>query len=168
MKTNRASIFLLKALKSRKVRLIIDFGIITLIGLAIFRNFLFSSCWPAGGDILGWISRAYLFGHDFRWAYTWRPHSFGFPENIYIVDLFYMILHFFLSDPVFLIKLVMFLSFIFAGFSAYMFAFSSSCLYVESVGGFAADGSPFGNTDKLRIFSADFSSFRQGAGNRKN
>ncbi|RLI96696.1 MAG: hypothetical protein DRP00_05015, partial [Candidatus Aenigmatarchaeota archaeon] len=123
MKINGASIFLLKALKSRKVRLIIDFGIITLIGLAIFRNFLFSSCWPAGGDVLGWISRAYLFGHDFRWAYTWRPHSFGFPENIYIVDLFYMILHFFLGDPVFLIKLVMFLSFIFAGFSAYIFAF---------------------------------------------
>jgi len=114
---------LLKALKSKKVRLALDFAIITLIGLAIFRNFLFSGYWPAGGDILGWISREYLFGHDFRWAYTWRPHSFGFSENIYIIDLFYMILHFLLNNPVFLIKLVMFLSFIFAGFSAYIFAF---------------------------------------------
>jgi len=122
-KAREISELLLNALRSRKIRAAIDFILITLIGIAVFRNFLFSDYWPAGGDVLGWISRAYLFGHDFRWAYTWRPHSFGFPENIYIVDLFYMILHFFLDDPVFTIKLVMFLSFIFAGFSAYIFAF---------------------------------------------
>jgi len=123
MKICSVSRRLLKALKSKKVRLVVDFAIVTLIGLAIFRNFLFSGYWPAGGDILGWISREYLFGHDLRWTYTWRPHSFGFPENVYIIDLFYMVLHFLLNNPVFLIKLVMFLSFIFAGFSAYIFAF---------------------------------------------
>ena len=62
MKITSTSRRLLKALKSKKVRLIVDFAIITLIGLAIFRNFLFSGYWPAGGDVLGWISREYLFG----------------------------------------------------------------------------------------------------------
>ena len=119
----RLQCLLLNVLSSKIARITIDFIVIVLIGLLVFRNFLFSCYWPAGGDVLGWISRVYLFGHDLRWTYTWRPHSFGFPENIYLIDFFYMLLYNLLKDPVFLIKLVMFLSFIFSGFSAYIFAF---------------------------------------------
>ena len=119
----RLQCLLLNVLSSEIARITIDFIVIVLIGLLVFRNFLFSCYWPAGGDVLGWISRVYLFGHDLRWTYTWRPHSFGFPENIYLIDFFYMLLYNLLKAPIFLIKLVMFLSFIFSGFSAYIFAF---------------------------------------------
>ena len=92
---------LLNALSSKIARITIDFIVIVLIGLLVFRNFLFSCYWPAGGDILGWISRVYLFGHDLRWTYTWRPHSFGFPENIHLIDFFCMLLYNLLKDPIF-------------------------------------------------------------------
>jgi len=114
----------LKALNLEKVKVAVNFGIITLIGVVVFRNFLFSSYWPSGGDILGWISRAYLFAHDLRWTYTWRPQSFGFSENLYAMDFFYMLFYSLLKDPVLLIKLVMFFVYVFSGFSVYILAFS--------------------------------------------
>ena len=125
-KTGEIANLLFNALKSGKIRVIVDCGLIVLVGIVVFRNFLLADSWPAGGDVLGFISRVYLYGNDFRWAYTWRLYSFGFPENICVVDFFYMVLYMLLRNPVFLIKIVMFLSFLLSGFSAYIFAFKYS------------------------------------------
>jgi len=102
---------------------IIDFAIIVLIAVVIFRNLLFTSEWPAGGDVLGWISRAYLFGKDFRWLYLWHPYSFGFVEGINLLDFFFFILYMVCHDASCTTKLLMFFSFLVAGFSMYAFAY---------------------------------------------
>ena len=104
-------------------RTVIDFTIITLLAIIIFRNFLFSSGWPAGGDVLGWISREYLFGKDFRWIYMWRPYSFGFVEGINSMDFLLALIYSMCSDPAITIKVFMLFSFLLAGFSMYAFAY---------------------------------------------
>jgi len=104
-------------------RAVIDFTIITLLAGIIFRNFLFSRGWPAGGDVLGWISREYIFGKEFRWIYMWRPYSFGFVEGINSMDFLLALIYSTCSDPAITIKIFMFFSFLLAGFSMYAFAY---------------------------------------------
>lgn len=102
-----------------KIRILLDFCLITLIGIIIFRNFLFTNKWPAGGDALGLVSRAYIFGKDLRWLYVWRPHSFGFVEVIHGYDFFLMILHWFTGNAIATAKYFLFFTFIFSGFTSY-------------------------------------------------
>ena len=104
-------------------RIIIDFAILILLALVIFRNFLFTNEWPGGGDVLGMISRAYLFGRDFRWLYVWRPQSFGFVEGINLLDFFLMLIYLVFRDPSNTTKILLFSSFLMAGFSMYAFAY---------------------------------------------
>lgn len=103
--------------------IVINFTVLVLISIAIFRNFLFSQEWPGGGDVMGFISRAYLYGKDFRWLYMWRPYSFGFVENINAMDFFLMITFWIFRDPSWTVKVFMFLSYIIAAFSMYLFAY---------------------------------------------
>jgi len=103
-------------------RITIDFTIITTLAIIIFRNFLFTNDWPAGGDVLGWISRAYLFGND-RWLYVWRPYSFGFPEGINSMDFFLTLTYSACGDASTMIKIFMFSTFLTAGFTMYAFAY---------------------------------------------
>ena len=100
-----------------------DFAILTFLAVIIFRNFLFTSEWPAGGDVLGWISRAYIYGKNFRWLYLWRPYSFGFVEGINSMDFFLMLIYFMFRDAVVTIKFFMLLTFLMAGCSMYAFAY---------------------------------------------
>jgi len=109
--------------KNPKVRILLDFCIITLIGVIIFRNFLFSDGWPAGGDALGITSRAYIFGKDFRWLYVWRHHSFGFVELVNGYDFFLMIIHLIFRNAIATGKALLFLTFIVSGFSSYTLAY---------------------------------------------
>jgi hypothetical protein len=104
-------------------RVLIDFSIITLLAVIIFRNWLFTSEWPAGGDIFGWISRKYLFGKDLRWLYLWRPYSFGFPEIINFMDFLLMLINFICIDAFLTIKIFVFALFLTAAFSSYAFAY---------------------------------------------
>jgi len=60
----KAIMWLKKIAGAKYGRVLIDFSIITFLAVIIFRNWIFTSEWPAGGDILGWISREYLFGKD--------------------------------------------------------------------------------------------------------
>ena len=106
-----------------KIRILLDFCLITLIGIIIFRNFLFTDKWPAGGDALGIVSRAYIFGKDLRWLYVWRPHSFGFVEVIHGYDFFLMVLHWVFMDAITTAKVFLFLTFIVSGFSSYTLAY---------------------------------------------
>jgi hypothetical protein len=108
-----------KAATNRYWRVLIDFSIITFIAVMIFRTWLFTNEWPAGGDVSGWISRAYIFGKDFRWLYTWRPFSFGFVEGINPMDFFLMLINTLFNSPATTIKIFMFSSFLTAGFSMY-------------------------------------------------
>ncbi|MEM3641042.1 MAG: hypothetical protein QXH37_03875, partial [Candidatus Bathyarchaeia archaeon] len=108
---------------SKEVRLLLDFCIITVIGMIIFRNFLFTNKWPAGGDALGIVGRAYIFGKDFRWLFLWRPHSFGFVEVIHGYDFFLMIIHLIFGNAIATAKVFLFLTFIVSGFSSYILAY---------------------------------------------
>lgn len=109
--------------RTKRGRVIIDFAFITFLAVVIFRNFLFTNEWPAGGDVLGWISRSYLFSKDFRWLYVWRPYSFGFVEGINALDFFFSLIYFVCRDAACTIKIFMFFSFLTAGFSMYAFAY---------------------------------------------
>ncbi len=104
-------------------RTIIDFSIITILALIIFRNFIFSGGWPGGGDTLGWVAREYMYGHDFRWLTIWRPYSFGFVEGINSIDFFFMLINFVSQNGAATVKTFMFFTFLFAGFSIYTFAY---------------------------------------------
>jgi hypothetical protein len=108
---------------SRRITILVHFIIIVSIGIVIFRNFLFTSGWPAGGDALGIVSRAYLFGKDLRWLSVWRPHSFGFIEVINGYDFFLMSLHWIFGDAVATAKFFLFLTFVVSGFSSYALAY---------------------------------------------
>jgi len=116
-------------------RIVIDFAIITLLSVMIFRTFLFSSGWPAGGDVLGWISREYLFGTDSRWIYMWRSYSFGFVEGINSMDFLLALIYSVCSDPGITIKIFMFSSFLLAGFSMYVFAYHYTHKHLASLSG---------------------------------
>jgi len=98
-------------------------SVIFLIALMIFRNWLLTAEWPAGGDVLGWISRAYIFGKDFRWLYVWRPYSFGFSEGINSMDFLLFFIYNIFKDASFTIKIFVFSSFLVAGSSIYIFAY---------------------------------------------
>ncbi|UCC58008.1 MAG: discoidin domain-containing protein [Candidatus Bathyarchaeum sp.] len=112
-----------KFVRTRSCRFAIDFSIITIVSLVIFRNFILSGGWPGGGDALGWVSREYIFGHDFRWLQLWRPYSFGFVEGIHSTDFFFMLINFVTQNGAATIRAFMFFTFIFAGFSMYAFAY---------------------------------------------
>lgn len=111
--------FLTKIGSNKKIRILLDFSIITALGIIIFRNFLFTNKWPAGGDALGVVSRTYLLGSDFKWLYVWRPHSFGFVEVIHGYDFFLMTLYWIFRDSICTAKIFLFLTFIVSGFSSY-------------------------------------------------
>jgi hypothetical protein len=116
-------------------RIIIDFTIITLIAVAIFRNLIFTGEWPGGGDALGWISRAYLFGSDFRWLYVWRPYSFGFNEGINSIDFFLMLIYCVCRDAPTTIKIFMIFTFLTAGFTMYAFAYRYNKCHTAALSG---------------------------------
>ena len=97
--------------------------VILLVSLAVFRNFILSLDWPASGDIVGWISREYLYGRDNKWVFVWRPQSFGFVEGINIMDVFLMLLGFITASAPNTAKVFAFSSFSFAGFAMYAFGY---------------------------------------------
>jgi hypothetical protein len=111
----------------------ISFGIIVLIASLVFRNFILSNDWPAGGDILGWISREYLYGNDLSWLHVWRPYSFGFVEIVNLLDLFLFAAHLVFQNGEVTVKVFMFTSFILAGVSVYAFAFRYTRKHIASL-----------------------------------
>lgn len=120
-------------LKDSPIRFFIDFLIITAVGLVIFRNFIFINKWPGGGDVLGMISRAYLYGKDFRWLYVWRMYSFGFPEGINTFDFFLLLFYSVFKNPSATTKAFLFLFFLVAGFSMYAFAYRYTRKHVAAL-----------------------------------
>lgn len=101
---------------------IFNAAFLLLISTIIFRNF-FSSEWPGGGDVMGFVSRAYLYGKDFRWLYLWRDHSFGFVEGINSMDLFFAILYSIFKSPSWAVKIFMYSCYLTAAFLMYLFAY---------------------------------------------
>ncbi|HEY4674970.1 MAG TPA: glycosyltransferase [Candidatus Bathyarchaeia archaeon] len=115
--------------------LIANFTILTLISFVIFRNFFLNTEWPAGGDVMGFVSRAYLYGKDFRWLYIWRPHSFGFVEGINSMDLFLALAYQIFRDPSWTVKVFMFSSYLTAAFSMYIFAYKYTHKHIAALAG---------------------------------
>jgi len=101
----------------------VAFTFFSILSIIVFRNFIFSSEWPGGGDVLGWVSRAYIYGIDGRWLYMWRPCSFGFVEIINILDFFLFLFHLIFISPQATVKAFMFFSFLLSCFSSYIFAY---------------------------------------------
>jgi len=126
LKTTKIMERLKKITTTKYGRVLIDFSIITCLAIIIFRNWIFTNEWPAGGDILGWISRPYLFGNDMRGLSLWRPYSFGFVEGINSMDLFLTLTYWSCGDPAATIKIFTFSLFLVAGFSMYVFAYRYS------------------------------------------
>ncbi|MEM2105312.1 MAG: glycosyltransferase [Candidatus Bathyarchaeia archaeon] len=112
---------------------ILNLLIIVTIATVIFRNFLLSDEWPGGGDVLGFVSRAYLYGKDFRWLLMWRPYSFGFVEGINFMDFFLMLLYCVFRSPSWTVKMFMFFSYVTAGFAMYFFAYRYTRAHVASL-----------------------------------
>jgi hypothetical protein len=108
---------------SKYLRIVIDLAIILLIAVVVFRNFIFTQGWPAGGDVLGWISREYLYGRDFRWLFVWRPNSFGYAEGITLMDFFLLLTHLVGGNALNTVKIFAFSSFTLAGFTMYAFGY---------------------------------------------
>jgi hypothetical protein len=114
------------AISSKRVHTAVNLTIIFLVATVIFRNWIFSPEWPAGGDILGFISREYLYGTNLRWLFVWRPNSLGYAEGINLMDFFFMIVRFVAGNAVTTAKAFAFSSFILAGFSMYAFGYNYS------------------------------------------
>lgn len=110
------------SLKANKL-LMLNFTLLTFIAIAVFRNFFLFDEWPAGGDVLGFISRAYLYGKDFRWLYVWRPISFGFIEGINFMDFFLMVVYWICRSPAWTVKFFLFFSYLAAAFFMYWLAY---------------------------------------------
>jgi len=124
----------LKILADNKyLRVFIDFSIITLLSIVIFRKFIFTSDWPAGGDVLGWISRVYLYENDFKWLYIWRPHSFGFVEGINSMDFFLMLIYSICGDAATTVKIFMIGIFLVSGFTMYFFSYLYNQRYIAAL-----------------------------------
>ncbi|MEM2103119.1 MAG: hypothetical protein QXM22_06370, partial [Candidatus Bathyarchaeia archaeon] len=117
----------------KHVWLIVSLSTILLVSVLVFRNFLFTGEWPAGGDVLGWISRVYLYGNDFRWLQVWRPYSFGFVEIINLLDFFLFSTHLVFQNGEATVKVFMFSSFLFAGISVYAFAYRFTRKHVAAL-----------------------------------
>lgn len=103
--------------------IILSIGVILAVTIAVFRNWIFSPQWPAGGDVLGFISREYLYWKDSKWLFVWRPNSFGYPEGINLLDFFFMLLHYVVQNAVNTAKAFAILSFALAGFAMYAFGY---------------------------------------------
>lgn len=112
---------------------IINFAILILVSYTIFRNFLLSAEWPGGGDVIGFVSRAYLYGKDFRWLYMWRQYSFGFVEGINFMDFFLMLIYWIFRDPSWTVKIFMFLAYLTAASSMYFFAYRYTHKHVAAL-----------------------------------
>lgn len=112
---------------------LICIGILSLLSTIVFRNLLFSPGWPGGGDALGWISRAYLYGKDLRWFYAWRTQSLGFVEIPNLLDFFLSIFYIVFQTPEVTVKAFMFSSFLLACFSSYVFAYKFSKRHVAAL-----------------------------------
>jgi len=113
--------FLRKMVGSKRT-CIIDFSILTLLAAIVFRNWIFTKEWPAGGDITGWIARSYLF-YDNKLFYIWHEQSFGFIERIYLLDIMLYALYLLTHSPIATVKIFLFLSYLMAGFSIYIFIY---------------------------------------------
>lgn len=108
-------------------------SIILLISVLVFRNFLFTNEWPGGGDVLGWISREYLYGNDSVWLHVWRPYSFGFVEIVNLLDFFLFAIHSVLLNGENTVKVFMFSSYVLAGVSVYAFAYHYTHKHVAAL-----------------------------------
>ena len=117
----------------KHLRTIIDLTIIVILSIIIFRRWLFTIEWPAGGDTLGWISREYLFGNGFRWLYTWVPTSFGFVQGIDSMDFFLMLIHLIFKDAATTVKILFFSLFLISGFTMYAFAYNYTSRNISSL-----------------------------------
>jgi hypothetical protein len=125
----------LRVFGSKYLRIVIDLIIILLIAVVVFRNFIFTQGWPAGGDVLGWISREYLYAKDFRWLFMWRPNSFGYPEGITLMDFFLLLTHLIGGDAPSTIKIFAFSSFTLAGFTMYAFGYYYTRKHLAALAG---------------------------------
>ncbi len=115
--------------KLRKRLIFIECAVLILMATVIFRRFICTSGWPAGGDTLGWVSRVYLFGPDFQWLSLWRPYSFGFVEEISLLDFFLAGLYHLIGNGILMVKIFFVLCFVGSGLSSFFFAYWFSHSY---------------------------------------
>lgn len=99
----------------------IDLVIVGCITYIILAQSLLATGLPSGSDCLGFVARAKYLGKDYRWLYIWRPHGFGYVEDVQILDFVLAPIYLVCGDPSFTVKLVLFISFFVAGLSMYAY-----------------------------------------------
>ena len=98
----------------------IDIAILTALSVIICRSLLLIDGLPWGADTLGLISRVVFLTKNYRWLYLWRPVSFGFIDQIVLLDLFLASLYALSGYSESLtVSLFIFTTFLIAGFSMY-------------------------------------------------
>lgn len=118
--------------KNKTILAIINSVIILLFSIVIFRNVIFTNEWPAGGDVMGWISASYSL-KDFRWLYVWRQYSFGSVQEIKSIDVLLWLGYSVFRDPAVTIKVFMFGLFVMAGFTMYLLAYHFTRRHLASL-----------------------------------
>jgi hypothetical protein len=96
-------------------------GLIALTAIWLMRRFLFTSAFPAGTDMLGFIARA---KENASWSEifsVWSPSSFGAPRQFTLENLTGL-LTLLTGSPVVTVKLLAFATLIGSGASAYLLA----------------------------------------------
>jgi hypothetical protein len=108
----------------------VGLGVIGLLALWLMRRLLFSSAFPAGTDMLGFISRAQenaSWGQIFN---VWSPSSLGAPRQ-FTLDNVLGLLTMLTGDPVVSVKLLAFTTLVASGAFTYMLAwrwYSNTCV----------------------------------------
>jgi hypothetical protein len=114
---------------------ILGLAALLVITIVVFRNWIFTSQWPAGGDVLGFISREYIYSRDYRWLFVWRPNSFGYPEGLNPLDFFFLLLHFVAGNAVNTAKIFAISSFVLAGFAMCAFGYHYTRRHLPALAG---------------------------------
>ncbi|MFX0210816.1 MAG: hypothetical protein ACFFDT_32855, partial [Candidatus Hodarchaeota archaeon] len=96
--------------------------VIMVLAIMVSRNLLFSSDFPAGTDALGWISSISTLTENRAMFYLWRYFSFG-EVNVFTLRLPLSILNLFLQNSLFVVKIFIYVTFVFSGVSMYFFTY---------------------------------------------
>ena len=99
-------------------------GLTAIVVLTILanRNLLFSPDFPAGTDMFGWINTVSMLTKNRAMFNLWRYYSFG-EVYVFTLRLPLSILNLFLQNSLFVVKIFIFVTFVFSGASMYFFTY---------------------------------------------
>ena len=98
-----------------------SFMLIIALTVIVCRNILFSSDFPAGTDMLGWVAGISYLSRDFKAYYIWLSHSFGVVGMVSSPYAILATLNVFFNNSLTVVKTFIFTSFLLSGVWMYLF-----------------------------------------------